>query len=40
MIIIKIATKAYSQRVGGFPKSAQELLDDQQAQAYFGRMDH
>jgi hypothetical protein len=40
MITIEIATEAYSQRVGGFPKSAQELLDDQQALAHFGRADH
>ncbi|KAJ5642529.1 hypothetical protein N7490_006529 [Penicillium lividum] len=40
MISIEIATNAHSQRVGGFPKSAQELLDDQQAHAHFGRADH
>jgi hypothetical protein len=33
---IGIAGSSFFQRIGGFPKSVQELLDDQQANSHFG----
>ena len=40
MTSIGIAGSSFFQRIGGFPKSVQELLDDQQANSHFGRADH
>ncbi|OGE47359.1 hypothetical protein PENARI_c048G11836 [Penicillium arizonense] len=40
MTSIGIASSSSFQRIGGFPKSVQELLDDQQANSHFGRADH
>ncbi|KAJ5737415.1 uncharacterized protein N7483_002540 [Penicillium malachiteum] len=37
---IEIANHVSSQKIGGFPKSAREFLEDQQAFARFGRADH
>ncbi|KAJ5369970.1 uncharacterized protein N7496_006062 [Penicillium cataractarum] len=38
--IIEIASSGAGQRIGGFPKSAKELLHDQQVDSHFGRPDH
>ena len=40
MMSIEIANSNFAHKIGGFPKSAQELLVDQQAHARFGRADH
>ncbi|CAG7951165.1 unnamed protein product [Penicillium salamii] len=40
MTTIGIAGSSFFQRIGGFPKSVQELLEDQQANSHFGREDH
>lgn len=40
MISIGIAGASFFQKIGGFPKSVQELLEDQQANSHFGRADH
>jgi hypothetical protein len=40
MTTIGIAGSSFFQRIGGFPKSVQELLEDQQANFHFGREDH
>ncbi|KAJ5775840.1 uncharacterized protein N7511_000851 [Penicillium nucicola] len=40
MTSIGIAGCSFFQKIGGFPKSMQELLDDQQANSRFGRLDH
>lgn len=40
MTLIGIAGSSFFQVIGGFPKSAQELLEDQQANSHFGRADH
>lgn len=40
MTSIGIAGSSFFQVIGGFPKSAQELLEDQQANSHFGRADH
>ncbi|KAJ6016582.1 hypothetical protein N7540_011173 [Penicillium herquei] len=37
---IEIANHVSCERIGGFPKSAREFLEDQQAFARFGRADH
>ena len=37
---IEIANDTFRERIGGFPKSAQEFLDEQKAYAQFGRADH
>ncbi|KAJ5160979.1 Acyl transferase/acyl hydrolase/lysophospholipase [Penicillium canariense] len=40
MTSIEIANTRFSHKIGGFPKSAQELLTEQQSYAHFGRADH
>lgn len=40
MTSIEIANTQFCHKIGGFPKSAQELLIEQQSQAQFGRADH
>ncbi|OQE25054.1 hypothetical protein PENNAL_c1014G08521, partial [Penicillium nalgiovense] len=40
MVTIEIANDTFRERIGGFPKSAQEFLDEQKAYAQFGRADH
>ncbi|CAG8923635.1 unnamed protein product, partial [Penicillium nalgiovense] len=40
MVSIEIANDTCRERIGGFPKSAQEFLDEQKAYAQFGRADH
>lgn len=40
IITIEIAGISWQKRIGGFPKSVQEILEDQQAYARFGRPDH
>lgn len=40
MIAIEIATSSSRRKIGGFPRSVQDLLNDQQAFARFGRPDH
>lgn len=37
---IMVAGSSCRQKIGGFPKSVQELLVNQQASAHFGRADH
>ncbi len=37
---IEIANDTFRERIGGFPKSAQEFLDEQKAYAQFSRADH
>ncbi|KAJ6105174.1 hypothetical protein N7523_010248 [Penicillium sp. IBT 18751x] len=39
-VTIQVANSSFEQRLGGFPKSINELLRDQQAYAQFGRVDH
>ncbi|CAG8905043.1 unnamed protein product [Penicillium nalgiovense] len=40
MVTIEIANDTFRERIGGFPKSAQEFLDEQKVYAQFGRADH
>jgi hypothetical protein len=40
MTSIEIANTQFCHEIGGFPKSAQELLIEQQSHAQFGRADH
>ncbi|CAG8272590.1 unnamed protein product [Penicillium salamii] len=40
MISVVIASSTHQQRIGGFPKSMQDFLKNQQAHAQFGRPDH
>ena len=37
---IEIANEHFSQRIGGFPMSVQDILNAQRADAFFGREDH
>ncbi|KAJ5771523.1 uncharacterized protein N7511_003574 [Penicillium nucicola] len=39
-VSIEIANDTFRERIGGFPKSTQEFLDEQKAYAQFGRTDH
>ncbi|CDM38538.1 Acyl transferase/acyl hydrolase/lysophospholipase [Penicillium roqueforti FM164] len=39
-VSIEIANNTFRERIGGFPKSAQEFLNEQQAYALFRRADH
>ncbi|CAG8017029.1 unnamed protein product [Penicillium salamii] len=39
-VSIEIANDAFREKIGGFPKSALEFLDEQKAYAQFGRADH
>ncbi|CAG7935874.1 unnamed protein product [Penicillium salamii] len=39
-VSIEIANDTFREKIGGFPKSAQEFLDEQKAYAQFGRADH
>lgn len=40
IIAIEVATSSYRRKIGGFPRSVQDILNDQQAFARFGRPDH
>ncbi|KAJ5142514.1 uncharacterized protein N7515_001301 [Penicillium bovifimosum] len=40
VISIEIANSSFRHKIGGFPKSMQKILEDQQAYACFGRADH
>ncbi|KAJ5611997.1 hypothetical protein N7510_005191 [Penicillium lagena] len=40
ILTIGIANNFFFEKIGGFPKSAQEFLDEQQVDAHFGRADH
>jgi hypothetical protein len=37
---LKLPMIPFRERIGGFPQSAQEFLDEQKAYAQFGRADH
>ncbi|KAJ5348566.1 uncharacterized protein N7506_001819 [Penicillium brevicompactum] len=39
-VSIEIANDTFREKIGGFPKSAIEFLDEQKAHAQFGRADH
>ncbi|CAG7999508.1 unnamed protein product [Penicillium nalgiovense] len=39
-VSIEISNNTFRERIGGFPKSAQEFLNEQKAYAQFGRADH
>jgi hypothetical protein len=40
MITIELVSSSSRRKIGGFPRCVQEMLDDQQAFARFGRPDH
>jgi hypothetical protein len=39
-VSIEIANDTFREKIGGFPKSVQEFLDEQNVDAHFGRVDH
>jgi hypothetical protein len=40
MITIEVTSSSFRRKVGGFPRSVQEIFDSQQVFARFGRPDH